>query len=97
MVNDFLDNLSIQKDTYRQIYLNHYEFYEKHKEMYIETLRDDLLNMHYSYKIIEDALALANETINREKHEKEQIKQSTFWRITKPARFIVDMLRKRFI
>jgi len=96
MVNDLIGDLSVTKDAYKQIYLNHPDFYEKHKERYLEKLRDDQLSLHFSYKLMESALAAADETIKRLEHEKKMIEQSTFWRVTKPARYVIDMLRRLF-
>jgi len=96
MMNDFIDNLSVTKDAYKQIYLNHPGFYEKHKERYLEKLREDQINLHFSYKRMERALAVANDTIKHLEYEKKMLEQSTFWRMTKPARSTIDMLRRVF-
>jgi GT2 family glycosyltransferase len=96
MLRDFDNNLSVTKDTYRKIYLKHSGFYEKHKEKYIEMLRNSHLDALFEIRKLVVALAEANETINKLRNEKELIEKSTFWRITKPARFVVDMLRRMF-
>jgi len=92
MTNDMISDLPTKKKTFQYIYSNHYGLYEKYKEKYLVKLRDVQLEMEFHNRNLENALAAANETINQLK----KIEQSTFWRITKPARFAMDKLRKLY-
>ena len=95
MTTDLINNLNARKEAFMQVYLNHPEFYEKNKNEFIKKLRDVLLDTQYNVRNLENNLTAANETISQLKSEKDQIEQSTFWRITKPARFITDALRRK--
>jgi len=104
---NFADNLSAMKQTYRQLYLNHPVLYEKHKDVFVENLRDSWLDLRDSVRNltghanhIENALAVANDAKWRLEYENEvlkqslqQMKSSVSWRITKPVRVVLRGLK----
>ena len=94
MTTDSLDNLSARQEAFKQIYLNHPVFYEKHKERLITKLREALLGSNFHSRRMDNALTVANETIAQLRYEKELMEQSASWRITRPARFVMGVFRK---
>jgi len=96
MLNSFDNDISARKETYKKIYSNHPRFFEKHKETYIEKLRNAQQDILFENRKLINALALTNKSLERLKYEKSQIENSTFWRTTKPARYLTDIIKKLF-